>query len=112
MRSQLIEFLTPQSSFLIPSQLLNASKHPSENVAVPGRDGGGEVVLDPLHRAGPRCGSVLAEPSDGGAHAAAVGWIVDALNESVGLEPVDELGHVGSHAALPRGELAEGERLL
>src|SRR5436309_5999276 len=58
------------------------------------------------------CGLALAaERRDGGPQAAPVRGIVYAPHQLVGLEAVDELGDVGSHARAARGQLAERHRL-
>jgi len=53
-----------------------------------------------------------AERRNGGPQAAPVRGIVYAPDQSVGLEAIDELGDVGSHARASRGQLAERHRLV
>src|SRR3989442_14080043 len=55
--------------------------------------------------------ALAAERRDGGPQAAPVRGIVYAPDQIVGLEAIDELGDVGSHARAARGQLAERHRL-
>src|SRR4029079_1451588 len=55
---------------------------------------------------------LLAEGGELGANGATILAAGAALDEPVGLEPVDELGDVGADAAEPAGEVAKGQRPL
>src|SRR5687768_10785541 len=91
--------------------LLHTGQHPGEGGTVAWRDGAGELVLYALHRARACCRALLPEARDRGAYAAAIRRIIDTAHQAIGLEAIDELRHVGSDAALARGELTQRQRL-
>src|SRR5438270_13820424 len=56
--------------------------------------------------------ALAAKRRDGGPQAAPVRGIVYAPHQLVGLEAIDELGDIGSHARASRGQLAQRHRLV
>jgi len=72
----------------------------------------GDLLLDRTD--GPDASGValLSEGGELGANGAAILTAGAALHQAVGLEPIDELGDVGSDAAQTAGEVAESERVL
>jgi hypothetical protein len=57
----------------------------------------------------------VAAPSSGckgGSDRTAIAGMSQSTDETVGLQPIDELCHIGSNAAQPTGELTQGEGLV
>src|SRR2546428_13269374 len=69
-----------------------------------------ELPADLVHFLRSRGLALAAERRDGGPQAAPVRGIVYTPDQLVGLEAVDELGDVGSHARAARGQPAKRDR--
>jgi len=69
----------------------------------------GNLLLDRTDGLDTGSMALLAEGGELGSNGAAILAAGAALDEAVGLEPVDELGDVGADAAQPAGEVTEGE---